>query len=307
MFRFFTKKLKKLKDFLLRAPFAIGNKIRSIFQKKIEEGSFDELEQLLYEADLGAKVACDLTEKLKKHLQSSQESNSEQILQFIHTEIRQILPEKITPISHESTPHVILIVGVNGSGKTTSIAKLANYFKKAKHKPLLVAADTFRAAAIDQLETWAHRLGIPIVKGQPKSDPSAIVFDALQAAKSRGNDVVLIDTAGRLHTKTDLMHELEKIKRVCKKVIPDAPHETLLVLDATTGQNALDQAKNFHQYTPIDGIVLAKLDGSAKGGIVVAIQKELSIPVHWVGVGESVSDLTAFDPDDFVDALLATD
>lgn len=307
MFRFFSKKLKKLKDFLLRAPFAIGNKIRSIFQNKIEEESFEELEQLLYEADLGAKVACDLTEKLKKKMQSSPDWDSEKILQFLQKEIRQIFPEKPSLQTHESSPHIILIVGVNGSGKTTSIAKLANYFKEAKHKPLLVAADTFRAAAIDQLQTWAHRLGIPIVKGQSKSDPSSIVFDGIQAAKSRGNDVVLIDTAGRLHTKTDLMQELEKIKRVCKKVVPNAPHETLLVLDATTGQNALDQAKNFHQYTPIDGIVLAKLDGSAKGGIVVAIQKELSIPVHWVGVGENVTDLTRFDADDFVDALLASD
>lgn len=307
MFGFFTKKIKKLKDALFKAPFALGNKIRSIFSKSRDDSSFDELEQLLYEADLGAKLASSLTEKLKKEFQSHPNISSDEVLTFLRSEISKILPESPGPKPLASSPHVIMIVGVNGSGKTTSIAKLANHYKELKKKPLLVAADTFRAAAIDQLQTWATRLNIPIVKSQPKSDPSSIVFDGLQAAKARGAEVVLIDTAGRLHTKTDLMQELEKIKRVCKKVVPDAPHETLLVLDATTGQNAIDQAKTFHEYTPIDGIVLAKLDGSAKGGITVAIQKELSIPVLWVGVGENVTDFMSFDANDFIDALLATD
>ena len=205
----------------------------------------------------------------------------------------------------KTDPYVFLIVGVNGSGKTTSIAKLAKHFQSEGKKVLLAAGDTFRAAAIEQLATWAERLQMDIIKSKPGSDPSAVAFDALTAAKARGFDVVFIDTAGRLQNKTDLMQELEKIRRVCSKVVPTAPHETLLVLDATTGQNAIDQAKVFHAVTPLNGIVLAKLDGSAKGGIILSIYQDLGIPVRWVGTGEKADDLEPFDPIAYADSLFA--
>jgi fused signal recognition particle receptor len=196
-----------------------------------------------------------------------------------------------------------LIVGVNGNGKTTSVAKLANRFKINKKNVLIAAADTFRAAAVEQLDIWAQRLKVDIVKGTSHSDPAAVTFDAVQAGKSRKTDVVIIDTAGRLHTKIPLMQELAKIKRSCQKVIPNSPHETLLVLDATTGQNAIDQAKVFNEFTPITGIILTKLDGTAKGGIVISIQRQLGIPIKFIGVGEGLEDLEPFDAQNFVNAL----
>lgn len=206
-------------------------------------------------------------------------------------------------IPTDNLPMVILIIGVNGNGKTTSVAKLANRFVHSNHSVLIAAADTFRAAAIDQLEIWANRLNVDIVKGAPNSDSAAVTFDALAAAKARHSEVVIVDTAGRLHTRTDLMHELKKIKRACHKVHPNSPHETLLVLDATIGQNAIDQAKIFHEFTPITGIILTKLDGTAKGGIVVNIQRQLGIPVKFVGTGESLEDLEPFNPEEFAAAL----
>jgi fused signal recognition particle receptor len=212
-------------------------------------------------------------------------------------------PSGLTKIAPEQLPMIILIVGVNGNGKTTSVAKLSHLLKQNGQKVLVAAADTFRAAAIEQLDTWAQRLQIDIVKGSPKSDPAAVAFDAVQAAKARHCDVVLVDTAGRLHTKTPLMQELEKIKRSCYKASLSGPHETLLVLDATTGQNAIDQAKHFHKFTPLTGIILTKLDGTAKGGIVVAIQRELAIPIKFVGTGEQIDDLQPFDPKNFVENL----
>ena len=200
---------------------------------------------------------------------------------------------------------MVLIVGANGSGKTTSVAKLANYYKKEGKKGLIAAADTFRAAANEQLETWANRLDIPLIQSQSGSDPAAVAFDALDAALARKMDLLFIDTAGRLQNKTALMQELAKVRRICKEKVPQAPHETLLVLDATIGQNALDQAKTFHQFTPISGIILTKLDGSAKGGIAALIQKELNIPILWVGMGEKEEDLIPFDPAAYLDALLS--
>lgn len=215
-------------------------------------------------------------------------------------------PPKFLPKAVRGTdPLVILVVGVNGSGKTTSIAKLAKKYREEGKRVLLCAADTFRAAAIEQLDTWATRLGIEIVKSQPKADPSAVVFDALSAAKARGIEVVIVDTAGRLQNKLDLMHELEKIVRTSSKLVANSPHETLLVLDATTGQNAIDQASVFNQFTPLTGIILAKLDGSAKGGIVLPIYQELGIPVRYVGTGEQEEDFVLFDPKAYVDGLFA--
>ncbi|MDP1608672.1 MAG: signal recognition particle-docking protein FtsY [Chlamydiales bacterium] len=283
----------------------LGEKIKALFSKSADDHAFDELEKLLYEADLGAKTASTLVEALKQFSRKQKGLTGEEIISFLKQEL---LKGFIQPKQNLCTtgPHVLLIVGVNGSGKTTSIAKLAAKYRAEGKKVLIAAADTFRAAAIEQLETWAHRTGVDLIKAQPKSDPSAVVFDALQAAKSRHVDIVLIDTAGRLQTKTDLMQELAKISRVCQKQIPEAPHETLLVLDATIGQNALDQARTFHHFTPVTGIILTKLDGTAKGGIAIAIQKELHIPILWACTGESSEDLFPFDSEAFVSALLAT-
>ncbi len=295
---------KKLISPFSRMKSFLGEKIRSLFSGTAQSETFDELEKLLYEADLGAKTAAELVDKIRDLSRRRKILSSEEVLKFLETELLSMLPEP-KPIPLTESPHVILVVGVNGSGKTTSLAKLTSYYLGIGKKVLIAAGDTFRAAAIEQLETWAHRLGADLVKAQPKSDPSAVAFDALQAAKSRGVDIVLIDTAGRLQTKTDLMQELAKIQRVCKKQIESAPHETLLVLDATIGQNALDQARTFHEFTPITGIILTKLDGTAKGGIAIAIQKELNLPILWAGSGESSDDLSPFDPKAFVSALLS--
>lgn len=300
MFGFFKKiaaPFTKMKSFL-------GSKIKALFSKGAGEETFDELEKLFYEADLGAKTAAELVEKVRQFSRKEKEASSEAILAFVEKELLSILERTQTQAPLVTKPHVILVVGVNGSGKTTSLAKLAAYYRSKGKNVLIAAGDTFRAAATQQLETWAERIGAELVKAQPKSDPSAVAFDAIQAAKSRGVDIVLIDTAGRLQTKTDLMQELAKIQRVCQKQIPGAPHETLLVLDATIGQNALDQAQTFHRFTPITGVILTKLDGTAKGGIAIAIRKELNIPILWVGEGEEAEDLSPFDPKAFVSALL---
>jgi fused signal recognition particle receptor len=250
-----------------------------------------------------------LTNRVREHFKKNPGATSEQLLQ----EIRQTLLKDLqkdavddrTEVSR-GYPHVILVVGVNGNGKTTSVAKLAYRYKENGKKVVIAAADTFRAAAVEQLAAWANLLKIEIVKGHSKSDPAAVVFDAISAAKARQADVVIIDTAGRLHTKTPLMQELEKIRRVCCKVDAEFPQETLLVLDATTGQNALDQAKTFHQFTPLTGLILTKLDGTAKGGIVLAIHQKLNLPIRFIGVGEELKDLQPFDPKAFIEALFST-
>lgn len=281
------------------SPFA--NKIRALFSKAPDESAFDHLEQIFYEADLGAATAAELVDKIRALYRKNPKITTDQILAFVKQELLQgLVPYR--PV--HSLPHVILLVGVNGSGKTTTLAKLASHYTRLGKKVLVAAGDTFRAAAIEQLEAWAKRVGVDLIKSQPNSDPSGVAFDALAAAKARGIDIVLIDTAGRLQTKTDLMHELAKVRRICQKQIPTAPHETLLVVDATIGQNAIDQAQTFNQFTPITGIVLTKLDGSAKGGIAIAIQKQLNIPIQWVGTGEGAEDLEPFEPESYVDALL---
>lgn len=288
MFGFFKK---------LFSPLA--KKIRSLFSNAPDDEAFEHLEQIFYEADLGAATSAELVEKIKGFYRNN--PTTEQILAFVKEELLKSFPPQSVK-SH--SPHVILLVGVNGSGKTTTLAKLAARYVKEKKKVLVAAGDTFRAAAVEQLEMWAKRIGVDLVKSQSNSDPSGVAFDAIAAAKARGIDVVLIDTAGRLQTKTDLMHELAKVRRVCQKQIPDAPHETLFVLDATVGQNGIDQAKTFHQFAPLTGIVLTKLDGTAKGGIAVAIAKQLSLPIRWVGTGEGADDLEPFDAESYVTALL---
>lgn len=281
---------------------AIGKKIRSLFGGKIDEGTIESLERIFYEADLGAALSRELTEKVRQLLKANPKMTPDELLGCIKKELISslLLDPSLFRTGH---PHVILIEGVNGNGKTTTVAKLGKLYKDQGKKVLVAAADTFRAAAIEQLETWALKAGLEIVKGMPNSDPAAVVFDAIQAAKARGYDVVIADTAGRLHTKTDLMRELEKIHRVSGKAHAGAPHETLLVLDATIGQNGVDQAKIFHQFTPLTGLILTKLDGTAKGGTALAIQKQLKIPIRYIGVGEKIDDLKPFEPTDFVNSL----
>lgn len=309
MLTFFKSGYQKIKDALSKTRSLLGTKLQALFGKPWTEETFDQLEQILYEADLGSACAADFVAYLRRFLKKNPESTRDQILDAMRTHALQILkaPSRVSPKSPKAgEPLVFMVVGVNGSGKTTFIAKLGHLFQGQGKKVLVAAGDTFRAAAIDQLATWAKRLELDIVLSKPGSDPAAVAFDALSAAKARAAEIVLIDTAGRLQNKTDLMHELEKVKRTCAKVIAEAPHETLLVLDATTGQNAIDQAVIFNQFIPLTGLVLTKLDGSAKGGIILSIYQQLGIPVRWVGVGESAEDLMAFDPEGYVKALFET-
>lgn len=306
VFHLFKSGINKVKKALVKTGSLFGNKIKVLFKGKINSETLEELEEILYEADLGVKLATELTERIKTTYAANPSLSGAELLESLKQEMissLETLPADLIDISKDQGPLVIMIVGVNGNGKTTSVAKLAKKFVDQGQKVLVAAADTFRAAAIDQLEVWAGRLGVEIVKGAPKSDPAAVTFDAMSAGKARGMDVVLIDTAGRLHTKIDLMQELEKIKRSCRKFSSSSPHETLLVLDATTGQNAVDQATVFNKYTPISGLILTKLDGTAKGGVVLNIQRQLGIPVKFIGVGESMDDLEPFDAKTFVNAL----
>jgi len=305
MFSFFKSKVKKVLSFFTKTGFSIGGKLKSLFSRKVDESLYEDLEELLYEADLGTKASLELTELIRSKLRKDQTLSSKELLSHIRTYLLDLFTQEPSSVEHAS-PHVIMIVGVNGSGKTTSVAKLAKHYHDQGKKVLVAACDTFRAAAIDQLCLWADKLNIEIIKTQPGSDPAAVAYDAVTKAQSKGFDIVLIDTAGRLQTKTELMHELEKVKRVIQKKLPEAPHETLLVVDATTGQNAIDQATVFHKHTPLTGLLLTKFDGTAKGGVVVSIYKNLSIPVKWIGVGEKEEDLLTFKPEEFVDALLET-
>lgn len=308
MFKFFKERFSKIKQALAKTRAAIAGRIMHLFKDPLSEQTFEQLEQILYEADLGTTVSIELVEKTRIFLKKNKEATTEEILQFLHAASLEMLeepPKMEAKTVKEGEPRVILIVGVNGSGKTTTIAKMASQLQEEGKKVMVAAGDTFRAAAIEQLATWAEKLEIPIVKSAPGGDPAAVAFDAITAAKARGIDTVLVDTAGRLQNKMDLMKELEKVVRVMKKVIPDAPHETLLILDATTGQNAIDQAEVFHSFTPLTGIILTKLDGSAKGGIVLSIYRKLGIPISQVGVGEQVDDLMPFDKMAYLDALFS--
>lgn len=305
MLNFLKSSYNKVKSAFAKTGSLLGNKLRALFTNQIDSHTLEELEKLLYEADLGVKTATDLTNTIKELHAANPNMKGEDFIAALREEMIKILKTPSNEgASAKISPYIILIVGVNGNGKTTSVAKLARKYQANDMKVLVAAADTFRAAAVEQLETWAERLKIDIVKGAAKSDPAAVVFDAVTAGKARHSDIIIIDTAGRLHTKTALMQELDKIKRSCKKIVPDSPHETLLVLDATTGQNAVDQAKIFHQYTPLSGIILTKLDGTAKGGIVISIQRELGIPVKYIGIGEGIEDLELFDAETYVDTLL---
>lgn len=276
------------------------------FGRRIDDALLDELADAMLVGDMGPHAVAALQEELRQAWKKGEIKEAQEILPYLKRRIAGTWSEGDRALRRAKTgPTVIFVVGVNGSGKTTSVAKLCNYLTKQGHSVLLGACDTFRAAAIDQLAIWAKRCGVDIVKHQPNSDPGAVAFDACQAGVARGVDFIILDTAGRLHTQDHLMRELEKIKRVVAKHVPDAPHEVLLVLDATIGQNALQQAKIFSGAVDVTGLFLAKLDGSAKGGIVVGIRDQFDIPVKFVGLGETVDDIEPFDPNAFVEALFS--
>ena len=274
-------------------------------KKVLDQSLFDELEELLITADMGPQFTHDLIDDVQQRVKRKELQDASQIKNVLQQRMLAILKQIEKPLAiPKNQPFVIMAIGVNGSGKTTTIGKLSNMLHQDGHKILLVAADTFRAAAIEQLEVWGARVGVPVIKQKINADPAAVVFDAVGKIKAGFNGVVIVDTAGRLHTRTNLMEELKKIKRVISKELPGAPHEILLVLDATTGQNALAQAKMFKEDIGVTGIVLTKLDGTSKGGVVVRIAGELGLPVRFIGVGEGLDDLRTFDSKDFTAALL---
>ncbi len=305
MFGIIKSSFNKIKKALFKTRRILGGKIKTLFLGPVNEETLEELERILYEADIGSKLAISFTEKVETFLRKNQNAKTEEILSLLKHEALSLLENKVDKLQEPHNPLVILMIGVNGSGKTTTVAKLAKKYSDDKKKVLVAAGDTFRAAATEQLQIWADRIGVDIVKGKQSSDPSAVIFDALSAGKARGADVIILDTAGRLQSKTDLMHELKKIYSVCKKVIPDSPHQTYLTLDATSGQNALDQAEVFHSFCPLTGLILTKLDSSSKGGIVLPIYDKLQIPITYIGVGEKEDDLIAFDKKEYVDSLFA--
>jgi fused signal recognition particle receptor len=276
-------------------------------QKEIDADMLEQLEAIMIGADIGVPTTNEILKAIKDRLSRKTLQDPKQLREAIKEELRKILNVNYKPPAEipEGNPFVVLMVGVNGVGKTTTIGKLANRFQADGKKVMLCASDTFRAAAIEQLEIWANRADVPIVKQKANADPSAVLYDALQSAKSKKIDYVIVDTAGRLHTKHNLMNELEKMTRIAKREVPGAPHEVLLVIDATTGQNGLTQAREFTKSAGVTGLVLTKLDGTAKGGVVTAIAKELRLPIRFVGVGEKMDDLIEFSADDFVESLFA--
>lgn len=296
--------LHSLSEGLAKTRKLFADKVGSlILGEKIGETFLDELEEALIASDVGVGTASLVLKDLKERFKRNELSSPAQVKERLRNMLFEILSTQNPELSLTAIPAVVLVVGVNGTGKTTTIGKLAYRLQAEGRKVMLAAGDTFRAAAAEQLSIWGERAGIPVIKHKEGADPGAVVFDAISAAKARAVDVLIVDTAGRLHTKSNLMEELKKMRRILSRELPGAPHETLLVLDGNTGQNALVQAKMFHEAVGITGIVLAKLDGTSKGGIVFAINKELSIPVKFVGIGESIEDLRSFEPRAFVDAL----
>ncbi len=298
-------RFKAIREALTRTrQTAFGRMATLLGQTEINDELWDDLEALLIQADVGVETTTDILDRAREDVKKRGLTRADQLRDVLKTELRAMLvtPEPIDWLDAAEL-RVVLIVGTNGSGKTTSIAKLAAFLTGQGRSVMLAAADTFRAAAGDQLEIWAQRAGVPIIGGQPGADPGAIVYDSINAALSRGIAVLLVDTAGRLHTKYNLMQELKKVRNVAAKARAGAPHETWLVLDGTTGQNALTQAKQFKEAVDVTGIIITKLDGTAKGGMVFAVSHELSLPIRFVGTGEKLTDLTPFDPDAFIDGL----
>ena len=305
--------IERMKEAVSRTRENLAERIEEVVSigKEIDRSTLDDLEATLIGADLGTTTTHEVLEKLRDKADRKQIKDVNELKRLLKEELLAILTATVAktgsrPVAKvDGTPEVILVVGVNGTGKTTTIGKLAQVFRAQGKTVLLCAADTFRAAAIEQLEIWGQRTGTEVIKTKAGGDPSAVLFDALQSATARKTDYVIVDTAGRLHTKQNLMLELEKMKRTAQRIVPGAPHETLLVMDATTGQNGLQQARQFTQSAGVTGIVLTKLDGTAKGGVVVAISRELGLPVRFVGVGEKAGDLLPFDPKEFVESLFA--
>jgi fused signal recognition particle receptor len=299
----------RMKEAVTRTRENLSQRIEEVVSigKEIDRGTLDDLEATLIGADLGNTTTREVLDKLREKADRKQIKNVDELKRLLKEELLAILNAANTrPVQKvDGTPEVILVVGVNGTGKTTTIGKLSQVFRSQGKTVLLCAADTFRAAAIEQLEIWGQRTGTEVIRTKPGGDPAAVLYDALQAASARHSDYVIVDTAGRLHTKTNLMAELDKMRRTAQRIIPGAPHETLLVMDATTGQNGLQQARQFTEAAGVTGIVLTKLDGTAKGGVVVAISRELGLPVRYVGVGEKAGDLLPFNSKDFVDSLFA--
>ena len=298
---------EKLKAGLVKTKNSFFGKINSIFKsfRRVDEDRMDELEEALITGDVGVETTEEILDELRSRIKEKKLTEPEEVKAELFDILRSLIGDG-EPIAYEDGKlTVVLVVGVNGVGKTTSIAKMANVFKSDGKKVLLCAADTFRAAAIDQIGIWADRIGVELIKQSEGSDPAAVVFDAVHAAKKRGADILIIDTAGRLHNKKNLMTELEKINRVVDKELPDCLRETILVLDATTGQNAVVQAREFKDAANITGLALTKLDGSAKGGIVFSVKRELGIPMKFIGVGEKADDLQPFNADEFIEALFA--
>ena len=301
--------IERMKQAVSRTRENLAERIEDVVSigKEIDRSTLDDLEATLIGADLGTTTTHEVLEKLRDKADRKQIKDVIELKRLLKEELLTILTSTAAqPVTKvDGTPEVIIVVGVNGTGKTTTIGKLAQVFRAQGKTVLLCAADTFRAAAIEQLEIWGQRTGTEVIKTKAGGDPSAVLFDALQSATARKTDYVIVDTAGRLHTKQNLMLELEKMRRTAQRIVPGAPHETLLVMDATTGQNGLQQARQFTQSSGVTGIVLTKLDGTAKGGVVVAISRELGLPVRYVGVGEKAGDLLPFDPKDFVESLFS--
>ncbi len=296
---------EKLKQGLSKTSKNISDKIDSVLAAfgKIDEDLFEELEEALIMADIGVDTTLEIIDHLRKDVKQGRITKPEEIKSQLVQIIGTMMEEEVEPLRFETKPSLILMIGVNGVGKTTTAAKLAKIYKDQGKKVIFGAADTFRAAAAEQLVTWADRVGVDIIKSQQGADPAAVVFDTISAAKSRGCDLIICDTAGRLHNKTNLMNELSKIQKVIATQLPDADTECLLVLDATTGQNAMNQAVEFKKVTPLTGVVLTKLDGTAKGGMAIPLKNELGLPIRFVGVGEQMDDLQPFDGYDFAKAL----
>jgi fused signal recognition particle receptor len=304
-----TGLFERMKQAVTRTRENLSERIEEVvaFSKEIDRNTLDDLESTLIGADLGSATTHQVLEKLREKADRKQIGDVDELKRLLKEELLAILNAANTPPVEraEGVPEVVLVVGVNGTGKTTTIGKLAQTVRSNGKTVLMCAGDTFRAAAIEQLEVWGQRTGTEVVRTKAGGDPAAVLYDALQAANARHIDCVIVDTAGRLHTKSNLMQELEKMRRTAQRIIPGAPHEVLLVIDATTGQNGLQQAKIFTDAAAVTGVVLTKLDGTAKGGVVVAIARELGLPVRYVGVGEKAGDLLPFDPKGFVDSLFA--
>ncbi len=298
---------KSIRDSLSRTRQTVFGQIVNVLgMGEITEETWEDLEALLVQADIGVPTTIDMVSGMRQRVETDGLYRADQLVDALKAEMRLILKNN-TPLAMEEPRQltVVMIVGVNGSGKTTTIGKLAQRYKDRGKKVMIAAGDTFRAAAIDQLKVWGERADVPVISGQPGGDPAAVAYDAIRAARARGYDMLFVDTAGRLHTKFNLMKELEKVHSVCRKSVHAAPHDVLLVLDAPTGQNALVQAQKFKESVNVTGVILTKLDGTAKGGMVFAIYRELGLPVRFIGTGESIQDLAPFDPDQFIDGLFA--